>query len=317
MAESVRLVDPRSIDRNPENPRIIFRQEELDALAKSIAKQGILVPLTVFDAGEGRLTILDGERRWRCSHKLGLSAVPVIVQPKPDLLTNIMMMFAIHKARSDWDPLPTALKLQKLEQVLERREGRPPTESELAAAASLDRGEVRRYRRILSLPQEFQTELMSELEKPRSKQVLTVDHVLEAVRGSESLRKRGVIDETEEANLSSAIVAKFRAETLKSTVEPRQLPRIARAVERGEISRREARSVVRRLISEPSYTINQAYADSVEKVDFEHSTEQLVDRLTARLEEHASREYVTGSSLRASLLRLRKHITGALSGARG
>ena len=26
-----------------------------------------------------------------------------------------MMMFAIHNARQDWDPLPTALKLEELE----------------------------------------------------------------------------------------------------------------------------------------------------------------------------------------------------------
>lgn len=39
--------------------------------------------------------------------------MPVIVQPKPDKLQNIMMMFAIHNARRDWDPLPTAYTLQE------------------------------------------------------------------------------------------------------------------------------------------------------------------------------------------------------------
>ena len=31
MAEVVRLIEPEKIQRNPENPRLIFRQEELDA----------------------------------------------------------------------------------------------------------------------------------------------------------------------------------------------------------------------------------------------------------------------------------------------
>jgi ParB family chromosome partitioning protein len=125
-AESIRLVDPSDIERNPENPRLIFREDELLALQDSIASQGILVPLTIYQHGD-RYVILDGERRWRCALKLGLSAVPAIVQPEPDAVTNIMMMFAIHKTRSDWDPLPTAIKLAKLEEALAARLGRSPT----------------------------------------------------------------------------------------------------------------------------------------------------------------------------------------------
>ena len=63
MAESaIRLISPDKIVRNPENPRLIFRQAELDSLQDSIANEGILVPLTVFQSGR-EFTILDGERR--------------------------------------------------------------------------------------------------------------------------------------------------------------------------------------------------------------------------------------------------------------
>jgi ParB/RepB/Spo0J family partition protein len=149
LAESVTLIKPRKIFPNDENPRIIFREDELGALSDSIKEQGILVPLTVFRDG-ARYTILDGERRWRCALKLGLNRVPVIVQPKPDRLRNIMMMFAIHKAEAI-GALPTAqLRARKI----------PPNGTVLhlkrsAAAASLRRGEVRRYRQILALPDKF------------------------------------------------------------------------------------------------------------------------------------------------------------------
>src|SRR5688572_90604 len=106
MAENIRLVAPAQIRPNPENPRLIFRKEDMDALESSIKEQGILVPLTVYEARRG-LFILDGERRWRCALKLGLKHIPVIVQPEPTRMQNIMMMFAIHNARKDWDPLPT------------------------------------------------------------------------------------------------------------------------------------------------------------------------------------------------------------------
>ena len=39
---------PGEIDKNPENPRLIFRQEEMESLLVSINEHGIQVPLTVY-----------------------------------------------------------------------------------------------------------------------------------------------------------------------------------------------------------------------------------------------------------------------------
>src|SRR5262249_16320059 len=153
---------------------------------------------TVYQHAKNDYVLLDGERRWRCAIKLGLPRVPVIVQPKPDRLQNIMMMFAIHNSRTDWDPLPTAYKLEELEKELPSRQGRGPNERELAELASLTRGEVRRLKNLLGLPADYRDELMRELELPRAEQVLTVDVVLEATRGAAALRKREVLEPTEE-----------------------------------------------------------------------------------------------------------------------
>jgi ParB/RepB/Spo0J family partition protein len=307
MAETVRLIDPRKILPNEENPRLIFREDELAALENSIKQQGILVPLTVFE-DKKRFVILDGERRWRCALKLAMPNVPVIIQPKPDKLQNIMMMFAIHKSRSDWDPLPTAMKLDQLEKILTKHHGAPPSEEALAAAASISRGEVRRYRRILELPDRYKDELLEELEKPRPDQVLTVDHVLESVRGAESVRKRDIITSAEERELSSALIDKFRRKKIKSTVSPRQLPRIARAVQRGEIGRDIARRAIIKIIRDPEFTVENAFDQSVAQVDFEHSVEQIADRLRSRIEEHIQRKYAAGERLIASLKELSKVI---------
>jgi ParB family chromosome partitioning protein len=304
VAEGISLVAPDDIKRNPENPRLIFRSDELNQLQASIKAQGILVPLTVY-ADDDDFVLLDGERRWRCSLKLGLTQVPVIVQPRPDRLQNLMMMFAIHNQRRDWDPLPTAYKLRDLELEYTEDRGRVPTEGELAEVASISRGEVRRLKNILRLPEEYLTDLMQELEKPRSEQLLTVDHVLEATRGAEALRKREVLDSEEADDLTRAVVEKFKAGVLSSTVEPRQLARIARAVEREEISRRTARSVTLKIIADEDYTIEDAFRDSVEEVDYLHASEQLADRLSARLDEGLGRSYELTPALRESLLALR------------
>jgi ParB family chromosome partitioning protein len=307
MADSVTLLPPKKIDRNPENPRLIFHQDELDALEESISKQGILVPLTVYQ-DKGSYFILDGERRWRCSIKLGLSKVPVIVQPKPDRMRNIMMMFAIHKARRDWDPLPTANKLVALEDEYEKRNGRKPSEAELAGIASLSRGEVRRLKKLLSLPLEEREMLMNELEKPRGKQELTADQLLEATKGAEALRKRDVIDKQTESALRKALISKFRSKVINNTIAPRKLARLARAVERNEVTSAAVQRVVTQLIRDPAYTIDAAFSETVEQADFEHSVDQLIERVSTRLQEHRRRQYKLSAKLRAALVTLRADI---------
>lgn len=300
MADVVTLLNPGKLERNKDNPRLIFRQDDLDALQQSIAEQGILVPLTVFKEGQG-YRLLDGERRWRCAIKLGLSKIPVIVQPKPERLQNIMMMFAIHHARKDWDPLPTALKLQDLENEFAKRNGKKPNEEQLAGLASLSRGEVRRLKKLLALPESYREDLLKELDKPRSEQVLTVDHVIEATTAASLLRKRGVVDDKSEDQLRKSIISKFRTKVINNTVAPRKLARMARAVERAELPLAQAKQVIRKFIDTPTYDIDSAFRDSVEQVDFEHSVEQYVDRLAGALEEHRHRKYKLSDALAKKL----------------
>jgi ParB family chromosome partitioning protein len=309
----ISLIDPRKLQPNPENPRLIFRQDELRVLQDSIKHQGILVPLTVYRERQ-RYVILDGERRWRCALKLALDKVPAIVQPKPDPLQNLMMMFAIHNQRQEWDPLPTAYKLRELEERVTKEWARSPTEAELAGLASIARGEVRRLKSLLGLPQEYRDELMAELEKPRNEQVLSVDHVLEATRGAAALAKRGVVDSEEEEQLRRAVVDKFKSGVLTNTVEPRLLARMARAVDREEISRAVARRAAARIIKDPAYSIGDAFRSTVQAADFAHGTEQLASRLARRIEEHEHEGYAPTDSLRETLTDLARSIRHLLRG---
>lgn len=296
MAEQVTLLDPKKLEPNPDNPRLIFHEDELNTLADSISKQGILVPLTIYQDGK-KYFLLDGERRWRCSLKLGLSIVPVIVQPKPDHMQNLMMMFAIHNARRDWDPLPTALKLEELEKEFTKRHRVAPTETELSGIASIPRGEIRRLKKLLKLPLDYRKELLEELNKPRSMQVLTVDHVIETGGGVDALVKKGIVSESEAEPLRRAIVQKFRTKVIDNTVAPRKLTNLARAVERKEVSMAAAKRSINRLLVEPQYSIDQAYLETVERADFEHGIEQLTLRLLAKLEELRERNYAPSKKI--------------------
>ena len=53
------------VQPNPRQPRRAFEQDALDDLARSIAQDGIIQPILVRSAPDGRYEIIAGERRWR------------------------------------------------------------------------------------------------------------------------------------------------------------------------------------------------------------------------------------------------------------
>lgn len=148
-AKTVRTSELRP---NPHNPRLLFDRVPMEALKHSIAKVGILVPLTVYwSKAKEHYIILDGQRRWICAQELSLRNVPVNEVPEPSLVQNIVTMFQIHKLRADWELMPTALKLEVLMNELNER-----NDKDLAALTGLDQAVVSRCKKLLSYPKKYQ-----------------------------------------------------------------------------------------------------------------------------------------------------------------
>ena len=72
-------VDIDLIDPSPYQPRLRFREEALEELARSIAKSGIIQPLVLRRLG-ARFQLIAGERRWRAAQRAGLLRVPAITR---------------------------------------------------------------------------------------------------------------------------------------------------------------------------------------------------------------------------------------------
>ena len=124
----------------------------MKTLEESIAKVGILVPLTVFkEKGSVKYTILDGQRRWMCAQNIQLQEVPINEVAEPTTAQNIITMFQIHKLRQDWELMPTALKLGLLMQELDERKDKP-----LAELTGLDVAVVVRCKKLLWYPKSYQ-----------------------------------------------------------------------------------------------------------------------------------------------------------------
>ena len=101
------------IEPNPGQPRQDFDEEELEALAESIATHGVVQPLTVRQLENGYYQIIAGERRWRAARQAGLQEVPAVIIEADDKKTMELALIE-NLQRQDLNPIEEALGYQTL-----------------------------------------------------------------------------------------------------------------------------------------------------------------------------------------------------------
>ena len=283
--DKLRQISPSKIDRNPDNPRLIFRQEEMESLMVSINTRGILVPLTVYREGDG-YRLIDGERRWRCAHKLNLQTVPALVQEKPTELENLLLMYNIHALREQWDYYTIASKLKRVIDLLTIELHVTPNEILLSKVTGLARGQIRRCRLLLDLPEKFKKMLLGELRLPKSQQKLSEDLFIEMERALKTITKRLPEYEDRLDSIRDTLVNKFREGTITAVTDFRQLSKIATAVNTLGIAQRIAKKSLDKVFdAQNEISIRQAYEKTVEFGYDEQKASRRVQSLTEFLDE--------------------------------
>lgn len=69
-----------TIEPNRDQPRKLFRDDQLAELANSIREHGIIQPIVVTKQETGFYQIIAGERRWRAAKMAGLNTIPAVVR---------------------------------------------------------------------------------------------------------------------------------------------------------------------------------------------------------------------------------------------
>lgn len=300
------------IDRNPENPRIIFRTGELSQLTESIRKHGVQVPISVYREGR-RFVLIDGERRWRCSIKLNRPTIPALIQNKPDRLSNLLLMFNIHALREQWDLLTIAMKLPVVIDLLRKRSDREPTEREISSETGLIVGVVRRCKLLMALPEKHKQTILKELQKPKPEQKLTEDFFIEMERSLTTVERAmpRLVSRLGKERMREALISKYKAGTISNRVDFRQIAKIARA-ERVSADPVKATKSLERLFGDNEYSIEDAYESSVAYAYDERDVLTRVRSLTAQLNQFDSE--IIDEELGLALGELHKAITNVLGG---
>ncbi|WP_241158080.1 ParB/RepB/Spo0J family partition protein [Adlercreutzia sp. ZJ138] len=147
---SIDLIEP-----NPDQPRTNFKREELEELAASIEKDGLLQPILVRSIDGERYQIIAGERRWQACKLIDLKTVPVRIK-EADNDQALELALVENLQRSDLNPIEEAYGYRRM---MERR---GMTQAEVAQAMSKGRSTVANALRLLDLPEDAQQLLFEE-----------------------------------------------------------------------------------------------------------------------------------------------------------
>ena len=137
------------IDRNPFQPRVDFDQAEMEELAASVKRHGMIQPIVLRRKGE-RFEIVAGERRYRAAKLAGWTNVPACLLDVDDR-TTAELALTENIQRKDLNAIEKAVAFRN---YLDQSGG---THDELAKRLDLDRSTVSNLLRLLDLPEEIQS----------------------------------------------------------------------------------------------------------------------------------------------------------------
>lgn len=222
-------VDINLIHPNPNQPRTNFKKEELEELASSIERNGLLQPILVRTMEDGTYQIIAGERRWQASKSIGLKKVPVRIREASE--NEVLELALIENIqRSDLNPIEEAYGYKR---IMERQN---LTQAELAHMLSKGRSTIANALRLLDLPEDAQQLLFEEkitagharailsLSTPEDRQKLTEKMVKDKISVREAENIARLLENRPAPSAATARVAtpksfKVVARSLRKTLE--------------------------------------------------------------------------------------------------
>ena len=140
------------IDPNPYQTRGRINEETLKELADSIRASGVVQPVVLRPAPNGRFHLVAGERRWLASKRAGKTTVPAMIrQISNEQAMEITIIENLQ--REDLNPMEQARAFERLSREFGL------TQEQIASRTGKDRASIANFIRLLKLPQPLQEAL--------------------------------------------------------------------------------------------------------------------------------------------------------------
>ncbi len=134
---------------NRNQPRSVFDETALAELSASIAAQGLLQPVVVRPAQDGKYELIAGERRWRAARAAGLDRIPALVRDVSNE-ESVELALIENLQREDLNALERAVAYQNYLDTFGK------SAEDLAQRLGESRANVANYLRLLGLHVEVQ-----------------------------------------------------------------------------------------------------------------------------------------------------------------
>ncbi|MGC2694867.1 MAG: ParB/RepB/Spo0J family partition protein [Candidatus Angelobacter sp.] len=142
------------IDPNPYQTRRQINEAALVELAESIRASGVVQPIVLRPAADGRFQIVAGERRWLASRRAGKTTIPAVVrQISNEQAMEITIIENLQ--REDLNPIEQARAFERLSREFNL------TQEQIATRTGKDRASIANFIRMLKLPDGLQDALES------------------------------------------------------------------------------------------------------------------------------------------------------------
>ena len=149
--DKVLYIPVEDILPNRFQPRLAFNEKELNDLASSIIKYGVIQPIVVRKIGE-KYEIIAGERRYKASCLAGLKRIPAIMNNTDDD-TSAEIALLENLQRKNLTVIEEAQSYKKLM-------NRGFTQDDIAQKLGVSQSSVANRLRLLNLPKEVQDALL-------------------------------------------------------------------------------------------------------------------------------------------------------------
>lgn len=149
--EKIYYIPIEDIIPNRFQPRLAFDEKELNELANSIIKYGVIQPIVLRNIGD-KYEIIAGERRYKASCLAGLKKVPAIINNTDDN-TSAEIALLENLQRKNLSVIEEAQSYKKLMD-------RGFTQEEIASKLGVSQSSIANKIRLLNLPKDVQNALL-------------------------------------------------------------------------------------------------------------------------------------------------------------
>lgn len=210
---SISEIPIESISTNPYQPRRVFEEEALEALAESIKMVGVIQPITVRSIDDNKYQIISGERRFRAAKLAGLTHIPAYIRQANDQ-GMLEMAIVENIQREDLDPIEVALSFQRLIDECNL------TQESMAERVGKKRATVTNFLRLLKLPAEVQFALrQGAITMGHAKCILSIESQEKQITVCDIIIKKDLsVRQTEQ------LIKSLNKETTQKETTPETLP---------------------------------------------------------------------------------------------